>query len=531
MKFMLAFSRRVSTFVLFAILMCVSIAFSQTPEPSERAANNPAANNKDRASRLADLVSLSPGAITQLLQHEPGLLLEVKKALVRKAYEEGRLLNPEDLTDDALFQQLHDDPGVRSLATREIEARMYVRAKPNADELHQDPDWAIVEKGSFQARGAAEQPASSSQEGQYWATHEQIPLTREKTDGASPEDEEVPVESPKPRIAPRPLGDFRTQPSLTANGGADWLLPPETAGVTPATQPGMSGVVNASLTQPADPVALNAGVPRAGVPYPTASAVPQALSLPANSNYLAPENSYAPRVLPNVPGPPAKLEPDPNRPVVRRQPNPYQDVPSLYDLYKQFSKRSPVLQRFGLDVFQNGSGNADQLPMDVPVGPDYNLTDIQAALGLHQLRRLPEFHARRKTIAQRYTHAFRELDELETPTERAWAGHAWHLYVLRLNLDRLSISRDAFIDELRIRNIGASVHFIPVHLFTYYRERYHFSAKDFPVASREFERMLSLPCSPHLTDDDVKDVIEAVQSIVEEHSVSRKAIAALATRA
>ena len=160
-----------------------------------------------------------------------------------------------------------------------------------------------------------------------------------------------------------------------------------------------------------------------------------------------------------------------------------------------------------------------------------NMTDIQASIGLHQLRKLPEFHARKKNIAARYTLAFREFDELVTPTERAWAGHAWHLYVLRLNLDRLNISRDAFIDELRARNIGASVHFIPVHLFTYYRDRYDYCAGDFPVASREFERMLSLPCSPQLTDDDVEDVIEAVQSIVAQHSVSRRTVAALATRA
>ena len=159
-----------------------------------------------------------------------------------------------------------------------------------------------------------------------------------------------------------------------------------------------------------------------------------------------------------------------------------------------------------------------------------NMTDIQASIGLHQLRKLPEFHARRKAIAARYNRAFGEFDELETPTERAWAGHAWHLYVLRLNLDRLNISRDSFIDELRARNIGTSVHFIPVHLFTYYRERYHYAAADFPVASREFERMLSLPCSPHLTDDDVEDVIEAVQSIVEQNSISSKTVA-LAARA
>jgi dTDP-4-amino-4,6-dideoxygalactose transaminase len=149
-------------------------------------------------------------------------------------------------------------------------------------------------------------------------------------------------------------------------------------------------------------------------------------------------------------------------------------------------------------------------------GFKYNMTDIQAAIGLQQLRKLSNFHARRKAIAEHYNRAFREFDELEIPTERDWAEHAWHLYVLRLNLDRLDISRDAFIQELRGRNIGTSVHFIPVHLFRYYRERYQYSVADFPVASREFERMLSLPCSPHMSDDDVKDVIEAVGSIIEE---------------
>ena len=288
------------------------VASSQTLEPSERTANNPAANNKDRAARLADLVSLSPSAITQLLQREPGLLLEVKKALVRKAYEEGRLLNPEDLTDDALFQQLHDDPTVRSLATREIEARMYVRAKPNADELHQDPDWAIVEKGSFQARGSAEQAASGSQEGQYWATHEQIPLTRETTGAASLGEEEAPPESPKPRMIPRPLTDFRAQPSLTTNGSSDWFLPPETPGMSFAGQPGISGVVNASLAQPMD-AATFSSMPRSGTQSTSSSSVSPSpsLSAPANSvNFSAGENPYrmAP-AIPSVMHSPSTLDP------------------------------------------------------------------------------------------------------------------------------------------------------------------------------------------------------------------------------
>jgi len=155
----------------------------------------------------------------------------------------------------------------------------------------------------------------------------------------------------------------------------------------------------------------------------------------------------------------------------------------------------------------------------------YNMTDMQAAIGLHQLRKLPRFHARRKAIAERYHRAFREFGELEAPTERDWAGHAWHLYVLRLNLDRLSLSRDAFIGELRARNIGTSVHFIPVHRFSYYRDRYRYSAADFPVASREFERIVSLPCSPHMTDDDVEDVIVAVRSVIEEMAISPSAVA------
>jgi len=115
-----------SATLLFAFVVAAS---GQTTELSDRPVNSPA-NNKDRAGHLADLVSLSPATITQLLQREPGLLLEVKKALVRKAYEEGRLLNPEDLTDESVFQLLQDDAAARSLATREIEARMYVRAKP-----------------------------------------------------------------------------------------------------------------------------------------------------------------------------------------------------------------------------------------------------------------------------------------------------------------------------------------------------------------------------------------------------------------
>ena len=148
-------------------------------------------------------------------------------------------------------------------------------------------------------------------------------------------------------------------------------------------------------------------------------------------------------------------------------------------------------------------------------GFKYNMTDIQASIGLHQLRRLPQFHARRCEIAGQYNRAFSQFEELQIPTVRPEVEHAWHLYVLRLNLERLSLSRNAFIDELHSRNIGSSVHFIPLHLQPYYREKYGFNPEDFPVAYRESQRIVSLPVYPRMTDQDVRDVINAVAAIIE----------------
>lgn len=147
-------------------------------------------------------------------------------------------------------------------------------------------------------------------------------------------------------------------------------------------------------------------------------------------------------------------------------------------------------------------------------GFKYNMTDIAAAIGLVQLRRLEAFQARRREIVALYNAAFSQLDALQTPTERPNVEHGWHLYVLRLNPDRLSIDRAQFIEELKKRNIGSSVHFIPIHLHPYYRERYGWQPDDFPVAAAEYRRSISLPLHPRLSDQDVRDVIDAVTAIV-----------------
>ena len=149
-------------------------------------------------------------------------------------------------------------------------------------------------------------------------------------------------------------------------------------------------------------------------------------------------------------------------------------------------------------------------------GHKYNMTDIQAALGLQQLKKLPAFHARRREIVEKYQSAFRSFNGLELPIEKEDVQHAWHLYVLRLHADRLGITRDEFIRSMRDRNIGCSVHFIPVHLHRYYRDKYGYEPNDFPIAMREFQRIVSLPLSPRMTDGDVQDVIDAVTEVIDQ---------------
>jgi dTDP-4-amino-4,6-dideoxygalactose transaminase len=146
-----------------------------------------------------------------------------------------------------------------------------------------------------------------------------------------------------------------------------------------------------------------------------------------------------------------------------------------------------------------------------------NMTDIQASIGLQQLRKLAAFQSRRQQIVARYDAALGRMEQLEIPSVRANVESALHIYALRLNLDQLSIGRDRFIQEMKRLNIGCSVHFIPNHLQPYYRDKYGLEPSDLPVANREYPRLLSLPLHPGLTDADVDDVIDAVSTLVRRH--------------
>jgi UDP-4-amino-4,6-dideoxy-N-acetyl-beta-L-altrosamine transaminase len=146
-----------------------------------------------------------------------------------------------------------------------------------------------------------------------------------------------------------------------------------------------------------------------------------------------------------------------------------------------------------------------------------NMADIQAALGLHQLDRLEGFLEARRRIVATYNEAFDEMPELCIPIVNGGVRHAWHLYVIQLNLERLTIDRAQFIEALRAENIGTSVHFIPVHLHPYYRQRFGYQRGDFPAAERIYDRIVSLPLYPKLTEADVKDVTTAVSKVIRAH--------------
>jgi len=149
----------------------------------------------------------------------------------------------------------------------------------------------------------------------------------------------------------------------------------------------------------------------------------------------------------------------------------------------------------------------------VAPGYKYNMTDVAAAIGIHQLRRAPQFHARRLQLAARYDQELADLPMKlpPRPPDREW--HAWHLYVVAL-ADDCSRSRDEVIQKMFERGIGCSVHFIPLHRQPYWRNRYGLQPQSFPVSERLFSRGISLPIYTRMTDDDQSRVIEALKSVL-----------------
>lgn len=154
----------------------------------------------------------------------------------------------------------------------------------------------------------------------------------------------------------------------------------------------------------------------------------------------------------------------------------------------------------------------------VDLGHNYRLTDFQCALAMNQLRKLPEWVERRRAIARRYDAAFAGLDAVEPLAVRDNVSHAYHLYVVKINTARLGATRAEVFAALRAEGIGVNVHYIPVHLHPYYRERFGYRGGECPVAEDAYERLISLPMFHGMTDQDIEDVIRAVRKVVSSYA-------------
>ena len=185
----------------------------------------------------------------------------------------------------------------------------------------------------------------------------------------------------------------------------------------------------------------------------------------------------------------------------------------------ELAERMRVLRLHGIstDAWKRYSAQGSWYYEVVFPGYKYNMTDVQAALGIHQLAKQEGFLKVRQRYADTYDAAFEDLPEIVPPCVKEYVRHSWHLYVIRLELERLTIDRGQFIEALRKENIGTSVHFIPLHLHPYYKERYGFKKGDFPVAEWIYEGIVTLPLYPKMSMRDVEDVITAVRKVIKEN--------------
>ena len=356
------YSRTFGAWLLTATLLTGAQAGLAQSAPQQAAADAKAKSPSRAGMQAQELVSLSADKILEIFRDSPGLVLAFKRTLVEKAYEQGRLLDQDSLSDDAVFDLVRTDARIRVLATQEIEQRSYVRAKPTDEELRQARQRTKLDGTNDDL---ATLPLS---EKDYWK--QRAELDRQRQSRPQQQRPGIPDQNAAPP-APLPSSPDRRRDMLRAQasqpGDIDYPSTPSiTAGELPAllarsergidAASGSSAASTLAAERLRDNAALAAAVSGGAPLTPTSSDVPS-------------EPSAVTRRRPRVPG----LQPNYEPPAIRHRPNPYADVPSLYDLYSQVSQRSTTLDRFGMDIFANGSGNFDQLPLDLPVGPEYVL--------------------------------------------------------------------------------------------------------------------------------------------------------------
>lgn len=184
-----------------------------------------------------------------------------------------------------------------------------------------------------------------------------------------------------------------------------------------------------------------------------------------------------------------------------------------------FARRVRLLMQHGIDrdAWLRHDSDRPWYYEITALGHKFNMTDVAAALGIEQLARSEALWRGRARCAHFYDEAFADVREIAVPTRLPDRTNAWHLYVIQLRLERLAIDRAAFIRELGRQGIGASVHFIPLHTQPYFRDTFGYSEKDLPVAYQAYQRIVSLPIYPSLSDEDLAYVADTVRRIVSTH--------------
>jgi dTDP-4-amino-4,6-dideoxygalactose transaminase len=179
----------------------------------------------------------------------------------------------------------------------------------------------------------------------------------------------------------------------------------------------------------------------------------------------------------------------------------------------EIAKRARVMRLHGInrDAFDRFTSKAPSWYYEIVApGFKYNMTDIAASLGIHQLKKANLFQQKRAHIAGLYDSALRELPIILPPHSLEGDTHSWHLYAIQLD-DTVAVSREVFVERMFSQGIGCSVHYIPLHLHPYWRDTYKLTPQMFPVSQRIYERTLSLPLYTRLTDTDVERVVRAIK--------------------
>ena len=186
----------------------------------------------------------------------------------------------------------------------------------------------------------------------------------------------------------------------------------------------------------------------------------------------------------------------------------------------QLAERMRLMSLHGLshDAWERYSGGGSWDYKIIAPGFKYNLTDIAASLGIHQLARAEEMRREREGLARRYRESLRDVEEIELPAEEVNRIHPWHLFPIRLRLERLSINRNVFIEELKQAGVGCSVHWRPLHLHPYYQETFGWRPEDCPVATALWERLISLPIFPGMRGDEVEHVMRTVKNLCAQYA-------------